>query len=107
MFQMKYQTLYKAVSILAVIVLAVVILVYAKPFLVPLTFAAVFSMLLLPVSKWLQSKGINKAFSVVLSILVFVGFFALIIFFISWQISDIAENTSKIEQQVTKKYQQL
>lgn len=104
---MKYQKVYKAAAILAIIVLIVVILVYAKPFLVPLTFAAVLSMLLLPVTKWFQAKRINKGISIVLSILLLVSFFALVIFFISWQVSDIASNASKIEQQLTSKYHQL
>lgn len=104
---MKYQKVYKAAAILALIVLIVVILVYAKPFLVPLTFAAVLSMLLLPVTKWFQVKRINKGISIVLSILLLVSFFALVIFFISWQVSNIASNASKIEQQFTSKYQQL
>jgi len=57
---MKVQQLYKAVAILGLLVLIVVILVYAKPFLVPLTFAALLSMLLLPVMKWHKSKGLGN-----------------------------------------------
>jgi predicted PurR-regulated permease PerM len=107
MKSMQYQKLFKAAAILLIIVLIVVILVYAKPFMVPLTFGAVLSMLLLPITKWLQAKGINKAIATILSILVLVAFFALVIFFISWQISDLASDASKIEQQVSQKYQQL
>jgi predicted PurR-regulated permease PerM len=98
--------LYRAVAILALLVLIVVILVYAKPFLVPLAFAALISMLLLPVTKWLQTKGVNKVLANLLSILLVVGFFALVIMFVSWQVSDIASNGSKIEQQLSQKSQQ-
>jgi predicted PurR-regulated permease PerM len=103
---MPYQKLFKAAAVLAILVLIVVILVYAKPFLVPLTFGAILSMLLLPIARWLQRKGLNKAFATLLSILVLVAFFALVILFVSWQISDIASNTTKLEQQMSTKYQE-
>lgn len=103
---MQNQKLYKAVAVFSLLVLIVIVLVYAKSFLVPLTFAALLSMLLLPVTKWLQHKGIHKAISTLLSVLLLVGFFALVIFFISWQLNDIAGDASKLEQQVAEKYQQ-
>jgi predicted PurR-regulated permease PerM len=99
--------IFKTAAILLVLTLVVLILVYGKPFFVPIAFAGLLSMLLLPISRWLESKGVNRAVSILLSMLVFVGFFALVILFISWQISDIAENASKLEQQLAEKYQQL
>lgn len=99
--------IFKTAAILVVLTLVVLILIYGKPFFVPIAFAGLLAMLLLPISKWLQSKGVNKAVAILLSMLTFVGFFALVIWFISWQISDIAENASKLEQQVMQKYQQL
>lgn len=104
---MQYTKVLKAAAILAILVLIVTILVYARPFLVPITFAALLAMLLLPVANWLQSKGIWEALAVLLSILALVAFLALVIFFVSWQISDIAENASKIEAQVREKYQEV
>ena len=103
---MKQPSLAKAVRILLILVLIVVILVYAKPFLVPLAFAGIISMLLLPVARWLQRKGLNKAIATLLSILFFIAFFAGLIFFISKQISGIAEDAGNIEQQVSKKLQE-
>ena len=104
---MQNRQLGKAVLILLVIVLIVVRLVYAKPFLVPLTFAAILSMLLLPIARWLESKKIGRAIATLLSILVLIGIFAGLIWFISWQISDLASDAGKIEQQVSSKAQQL
>jgi len=103
---MQNQKLYKAVAVFSLLVLIVIVLVYAKSFLVPLTFAALLSMVLLPITKWLQNKGIHKSISTLLSVLLLVGFFALVIFFISWQLNDIAIDASKLEQQVAEKYQQ-
>lgn len=98
---------FNAAAILLILTLIVVILVYGKPFFVPIAFAGLLAMLLLPVTRWLQSKGVNHAVGVLLSLLLFVGFFALVIVFISWQVSDIAENASQLEQQLMQKYQQL
>lgn len=103
---MMSQKLVKPAAILAILVLVVVILVYARPFLIPLTFGALLSMLLLPVTKWLQAKGVSQVLAIILSILALVGFFALVIYFISWQVSDIASNATTIEQQLNTKYQQ-
>ena len=103
---MIHQKLIRTAAVLAILVGIVVILVYAKPFLIPLTFGALLAMLLLPLTKWLQAKGVNKALAIVLSILALVAFFALVIYFISWQISDIASNATKIEQQLNTKYHQ-
>lgn len=103
-----YQTkLFKAAAILLILTLIVVILFFGKPLFVPIAFAGLLSMLLLPVSRWLHSKGINNAVAIILSMLLFLGFFALVILFVSWQISDITENASQLEQQVAQKYQQL
>lgn len=103
---MHYSKLLKAATVLTILVLAVVCLVYAKPFLVPLTFAALLAMLLLPVSRWLQRKGVGKAVAILLSMSLLLVFVALVVFFISWQISDLAGNASNTEQQITAKYQQ-
>jgi predicted PurR-regulated permease PerM len=104
---MPYTKLVKATAILAILVLGVVILVYAKPFLVPLAFAGVLSMVLLPIARWLEGKGVNKAVGTIATVLVLVAFFVLVGFFIGRQVSDIASNTSQIQQQASEKYQQL
>src|SRR5215203_3102581 len=104
---MQQQQLAKAVRILLILVLLVVILVYARPFLVPLAFAAILSMLLLPIAKSLERRGMNKVLAVLLSILLFLSLFAGLFFFINWQLSGLAEDTAKMEQQVTAKLQDL
>ncbi|RYG26333.1 MAG: AI-2E family transporter, partial [Chitinophagaceae bacterium] len=101
------QKLYKAATILAIIVLSTIIIVYAKPFLVPITFGGVFAMLLLPVSRFLQRKKVGKALATILSILLIATFFAVAVLFISWQASDIIDNAGKIEQELTKKVQSI
>jgi predicted PurR-regulated permease PerM len=89
------------------LILLVVILVYARPFLVPLAFAGVFSLLLLPVTRWLERRGINKAVATLLTLLAFLCVFAALFFFIGWQLSNITEDATKMEQQLSQKLQQL
>jgi predicted PurR-regulated permease PerM len=97
----------KTAIILLIIVLATVILVYAKPFLVPFTIAGLFALLLLPVCNWLQKRGMARALAALLGVLTIAIVGALIIFLIGWQVQALASEASSIEQQVTKKVQQL
>jgi predicted PurR-regulated permease PerM len=104
---MQHQKLIKTAAILLILVLSVIILKYGKPFLVPLAFASLLSMLLLPVCTWLEKKRVHKALAVIFSILLIVSFVAVVMVFISWQISDLAEDASRLKQQVSEKYQQV
>lgn len=71
---MRYQKLLKTAATLLTFILIVVILVYGKPFMMPLTFGALLAMLLLPIVKWLQAKGVGKALATVLYILALLAF---------------------------------
>jgi predicted PurR-regulated permease PerM len=103
---MPYPGLLKAAAILAILVMAVVILVYAKPFLAPVAFGGILAMVLLPIARRLEAKGAPKAAATLGSMLVLIAFFALVGFFLGRQVADIAGNTSQIERQVAQKYQQ-
>ena len=92
----------RATQVLLFFVLIFVILSYGKPFLVPVIFAALFAMLLLPIAKKLE-PGTGKAGSVLLSILIVVAVVAGIFALLSWQVADIASDASKIEQEIKKK----
>ena len=93
----------KSIKILLLIVLSYLVLVHAKPFLVPIAFAGLFSMLLLPVSRKLESWRINKGISVVLSILVLVAVASVIVWVLSLQVNDIKKNAIGIEKNITQK----
>ena len=97
----------RTVKILLLVFLLALILVKGKPLLVPLTFAALFAMLLLPVSEWMQRRGIGRGLSIVASVLLIVLFFAGIIALLAWQVSDMAQNASQIEQNISQKAQQV
>lgn len=103
---MENQRLFRTLAIIGLIILIVVILIYGKPFLVPLTFAALLAMVLLPVTRWLQIKGVNKAVATLLSIALLLLCLSGVLFFVGWQISNIATNTNKLQQTLTEKYEQ-
>jgi predicted PurR-regulated permease PerM len=92
----------KSLKILLGIVLTYLILVYGKPFLVPLCFAALISMLLYPVCKKLEGWGVNKGLSTVFSILGLIILVGGIVWVLAIQISDIRNNAGSIEENINK-----
>ena len=104
---MNDRLLTKSLKILFFLILTIVVLYYGKPFLVPLVFAGLFSMLLLPVTKRFEKWGINRGLSILLAVLLFVALFAGLISLLVWQVSDIGKNANDIEKNVNVKLQQL
>jgi len=76
-------------------------LYYAKPFLVPVAFGAMFSMLLLPVAKRLE-RIMNKALANLICVIGLIAVITGIVVLLSWQVSGLASNASKMEQQITR-----
>ena len=97
----------KTVKLLLCLVLFVVVLIYAKSFLVPLVFAALFSMLLLPLSLKFESWGASRGPAILLTTFLFTALIAAAIYVVVWQVSDISKNATGLEQQVTQKLQEL
>ncbi|HRO43630.1 MAG TPA: AI-2E family transporter [Flavipsychrobacter sp.] len=94
-------SLIKAIRYLLFFILLFTALYFAKPFLVPVAFGALFSMLLLPVSEKMEKKmgRVPSILVCIVGILLLVaGIFALI----SWQVADIASDASKMEKQITQ-----
>jgi predicted PurR-regulated permease PerM len=104
---MNDQLLNRSVKVLLLFFLIGFILYYGRPFLVPLTFAMLLSMLLLPLSTKLEGWGLGRGMAIVLSILVLVLFFAGVVALLAWQVSDISSNSSEIEKNITQKVQQV
>lgn len=76
-------------------------LFYAKGFLIPIAFAGVLAMLLLPLAAWFEKKGAGKSLATTLGILAFViavaGLFALL----GWQVKSLVSDMGNIEQKIT------
>ncbi len=96
----------KALQVLLILFLGVAALIFAKPFLVPLCFAGLFAMLLLPLSRKMENKGMKKGLAAFLSVLFFLAILAIIISLITWQVGNLAEDLGNIEEQVKKVLQQ-
>jgi predicted PurR-regulated permease PerM len=93
----------KTIRYLLFFILLLVALYYAKPFLVPLAFGALFATLMLPIEEWLEPKT-GKILAIAICILALVLVAAGIIALIAWQITGLAEDISKLEQQITYAY---
>lgn len=95
-------SLYKTNHIIVFFIITVVMLYFGKPFFVPLTLAAILSMLFLPMCRWLEIKGLKRglaALTAVLSLLVFIGG---IVALLTWQVKGLAEDMSGMQQYGTE-----
>jgi predicted PurR-regulated permease PerM len=70
-------------------------------------FAALFSMLLLPLSEKLENLGLNKVLAVLVSVITLIAAIALIISLLSWQLSETLQDLSKVEQNVSSKLDEI
>ena len=80
---------------------------FAKPFLVPLCFGGLLSMLFLPVSRWLQRKGFVKGLAILTCVIAFVAIIVGIVWLITWQVTDLASDLGSIEQKLNKMIDEL
>lgn len=94
--------LQKVVLFLLLGFLTVAAIYYAKPFLVPMCFGGLLAMLFLPLSRWFENKKVPKSLSILLCIIIFLGFITGIIWLISWQISDLTSESTDIENKIQK-----
>ncbi len=76
-------------------------LYFAKTFLVPLTIAAILSMLFLPLASRFERKGFSRGLSTATCLLIFILFIGGIIALISWQISDLSKDFTGMEEKIT------
>lgn len=89
-------SLSRTLSILLLTVLAIGGLYFARQFLIPIAISALLAMLLLPLSKWLESKGINQLTSAIFCVILLLAIFIALILLLSWQASGISENIAQI-----------
>lgn len=104
---MNHFSLQKSINVLLLLFGTITGLIFAKPFLVPLAFAALLAMLLLPVCRWMERRGINHVFAILLSLLMLLLVLSGIIWLISWQVGDLAKDSEEIEKNLTQKLAEL
>ncbi|RZA03977.1 MAG: AI-2E family transporter [Sphingobacteriaceae bacterium] len=93
--------LVKISLIIFVIIGATVILHFGKWLLVPLAFALVLSMLLVPLSKKLEKRGVPRSLATALCILTLMLTFAIIIGLLAWQLSNVMDDVNQIKQRLS------
>lgn len=92
----------KAIQVLFFFFLVIAGLYFAKPFLVPVAFAGLLSMLFLPISRKLERRGVNRGLATLICILILVGVIAGIIALLVWQVTDLASDAGNMEQRLTQ-----
>lgn len=89
-------SLQRITSIIFFVFLAISGLYFARQFLIPLAISALLAMLLLPVSKRLEEKGVNRIVAGICCVLLLMSILAGLLFLLSWQASGISENIVQI-----------
>ena len=99
---MKDRPIYKASALLLFIILFFTGLYYARNFLIPVVFAVLIAMLLLPLCKHLERK-LPRIPSVLICILLVISIIAGIIFLFYSQIVNFANDFEEVKQKLTEK----
>ena len=94
---MQTTRLQKSWQILLSLFLFFAALYFAKPILAPLCFAFLFSLLLMPMCRKLESWGLHRALAITICILCFLVAVAGIVFLVTWQVKDLAADLGNVE----------
>ena len=79
----------------------------AKAFLAPLAVAALLAMVILPLARWFERKGVKRGWAALFSDLVIVLFFGILAGVLSFEAKSFAEDWPKIKKQLEPKVTQL
>jgi predicted PurR-regulated permease PerM len=93
-------SVYRVNAILLLALLSVVMLFYGRIFLIPLIFGILLAMLMLPVSRKLESWGVGRVWSVWLCILLILVVLALSVLVISTQLNNFLNDLPQIQKKV-------
>lgn len=88
-------------NLLTVVLLGVIIFL-GQDILMPLCFAVVLSFLLLPVNKWLVTKGLPQVPSMLISIFMAVALIGAVVYFFSVQIAEFTDDLPKIRRNLDR-----
>lgn len=99
---MQDSLLNRSIRLLVFFILVIVALYYGRNFLIPVAFAGILSMLMLPISQKLEKKGWPRGLAVLICLLILISIAGLLIFVLSWQIADLTEDLTNIQGQVKK-----
>lgn len=88
-----------SLSLLGIVLIGALIFI-GKSIALPIAFACVFAILLLPVHKWMVKKGMPEVISLLLSIFLALLFFSALIYFLSSQVASFANDLPQIKEKL-------
>ncbi|QEC52909.1 AI-2E family transporter [Anseongella ginsenosidimutans] len=100
--RMKLHPLVKINLILLLFFLVFAGLYFARSFLVPISFGAIFAMVMIPLSKRLENLGLHRALSALVCLLLLVAIFSGLIALLSSQVASFSKDMAVIETQVNR-----
>jgi predicted PurR-regulated permease PerM len=100
-------TLTRTIQFLLLFILCFGVLYIASPVLIPLTFGGILALLLMPVGRWFETKGMGRAVASLLSVFLFLLAIGGLILLLRWQIGDLIKDFSKIQQQLSNLLNQV
>lgn len=83
-------------------ILLVVVLIYGKPILIPVAFAAVLAMLMVPLIDFLDRKGWKRVYSTILVIVILLAFIFMIMMVLVGQVASLKNELPRIEQRANE-----
>ena len=89
--------LQQSVYLLLFLFLSFAGLYFAGEFLIPVTLAAVFSMLFIRFSNWMEHKGLKRGLAAFFCIALFLIAIATIVLLMSWQLSSLSDNMDEMK----------
>ena len=92
----------RSIQVVLFLFLLIASLYYARPFLIPVAFAGLLSMLFLPLSRWLENKGLARGLATLICVLLLVALIGGVVALVVWQVTDLTSDVSNMEQQVKK-----
>jgi predicted PurR-regulated permease PerM len=96
-----------SIRLLLLFILSVIVLYFSGTVLIPLTFGAVLALVLMPISRWLERRGLNRGLSSFLSLLAFTLLIVGLFLLLRWQIGDLLKDFTKLQDQLGKLVEQV
>lgn len=100
----------KTIQLLLLFILVTIVLYFSKALLIPIAFAGLLAMVLLPLNRWLEQKKMQRLWAVLLSTVLFVFGVVAVLWLVSWQIGNVASDAFKMEgklQEILNSIQQM
>ncbi|MBK9423287.1 MAG: AI-2E family transporter [Bacteroidetes bacterium] len=102
-----YPIYIKGTGYLLLFIMVIFILVAGSTILIPVSLGILLTFLLMPVSRWLESKRVPATLAIVMSIFLMIIVLGGLIFFLSTQIMSFSEDLPLLNQKLTEKFTEL